>query len=610
MSHLPVFVVLNETGAALARRLVSVVPGSEVHGLKSRVTGADIPFEDTLSHLRGLFADGRPIVAIMSAGIVVRALGSSLSDKTEEPPVLVLSEDGQSVVPLLGGHQGANQLAREIAAELDGTVSITTAGDTRFGIALDDPPQGWRVANRDNAKAIMAAQLNGDAVRLLDETGDGVDINWIMAAGYSLSDDAEQCIRLTHARLPEDTDDLILSPGTLALGIGCERGVAAEELATFLFDVFKKHDLGKHAISCIATIDLKEDEAAIKEMARLGQVPMRLFEAARLDQETPRVSDPSDYVFETVGTHSVSEAAALAAAGPDAELIVSKQKRDGMTCAMALSPSIIEPDKVGRGCGRLSVIGIGPGTNDWRAPEATNEIARATDVVGYKLYLDLLGPLMDGKTRHDYALGEERNRVAEALNLAASGKEVALVSSGDAGIYAMASLVFELIEHGANGEIQPAWQRLETHVVPGISALQAAAAKIGAPLGHDFCTVSLSDLLTPWEVIEQRLRAAASGDFVIALYNPVSKKRREQLGIARDIVLTSRPAETPVVLARNLGRAEEKVEVITLGELEADKVDMLTLVLIGSSETRAFGRGDGGTSVYTPRGYGDKKESF
>ncbi len=610
MSTSPAFIVLNETGAALARCLVSVAPGSEVHGLKSRVADPDIPFEDTLSHLRGLFADSRPIVAIMSAGIVIRALGPNLADKTEEPPVIVLSEDGENVVPLLGGHQGANQLARDIAEALGATAAITTAGDTRFGIALDDPPPGWRVANRDNAKPVMAALLNGDPVRLVDETGDGVDINWLMAAGFAFSDSAEHCLRLTHTRLSEETDDLILSPGTLALGIGCERGVAADDLAAFIFDIFKEHNLGKHAVACIATIDLKEDEAAIKEMARLGKIPMRLFEAARLDQETPRVSDPSDYVFETVGTHSVSEAAALAAAGPDAELIVSKQKRDGMTCAVALSPSIIDPSSVGRGCGRLSVIGIGPGTNDWRAPEATNEIARATDIVGYKLYLDLLGPLMEGKTRHDYALGEERNRVAEALNLAASGKEVALISSGDAGIYAMASLVFELIEHGANGEIIPAWQRLETHVVPGISALQAAAAKIGAPLGHDFCTVSLSDLLTPWEVIEQRLRAAAEGDFVIALYNPVSKKRREQLGIARDIVLTSRPAETPVVLARNLGREEEKVDVITLGELEADRVDMLTLVLIGSSETRAFGRGDGGKSVYTPRGYGDKKESF
>lgn len=606
MSKSPVFVVLNETGAALARKLTPGFSGSVVHGLQGRVVTASLHFENTLEHLRNLFEEGHPIVAIASTGIVIRALAPSLSNKTKEPPVLALSENGKSVVPLLGGHNGGNKIAQNIAMNLAIEPTITTAGDSRFGIALDDPPEGWRVANPNAAKPVMAALLSGENVQLQDETGEGVDKSWLTEAGISFKDDAQNCIRLTHARLPEQTDDFILSPGVLALGIGCERGVEAGDLATFLFDVFKQHDLGKHAIACIATIDVKEDETAIREMARLGQVSVRLFDAARLEQETPRVTDPSDYVFETVGTHSVSEAAALAAAGPDAELIVPKQKRDGMTCAVALSPAIIDPDTVGRGCGRLSVIGIGPGTNDWRAPEATNEIARATDIVGYKLYLDLLGPLMEGKIRHDYALGEERDRVAEALNLAASGKEVALVSSGDAGIYAMASLVFELIELCGND----GWQRIETHVVPGISALQAAAAKSGAPLGHDFCTISLSNLLTPWEVIEQRLKAAAEGDFVIALYNPVSKKRREQLGIARDIVLTSRPAETPVVLARNLGREEETVDVITLGELDADLVDMLTLVLIGSSETRAFERGTGKTSVYTPRGYGDKKEKF
>jgi cobalt-precorrin 5A hydrolase/precorrin-3B C17-methyltransferase len=256
------------------------------------------------------------------------------------------------------------------------------------------------------------------------------------------------------------------------------------------------------------------------------------------------------------------------------------------------------------------VIGIGPGSNDWRAPEATNEISRATEVVGYKLYLDLLGPLISGKNRHDYSLGEERDRVAEALRLAAEGKEVALISSGDPGIYAMACLVFELIEHGPLGNVKPEWQRIDVHVVPGISALQAAAAKIGAPLGHDFCTISLSDLLTPWEVIEGRLKAAAVGDFVIALYNPVSIKRRKQIGFARDILLEYRPAATPVVLAKNLGRGEEKIDVISLSELDYKKVDMLTVVLIGSSQTQLMKLNSGKEYVYTPRGYGNKKEKF
>jgi cobalt-precorrin 5A hydrolase/precorrin-3B C17-methyltransferase len=180
---------------------------------------------------------------------------------------------------------------------------------------------------------------------------------------------------------------------------------------------------------------------------------------------------------------------------------------------------------------------------------------------------------------------------------------VALVCSGDAGIYAMASLVFELVEMAG----EEAWRRLEIEVVPGISALQAAAARAGAPLGHDFCTISLSDLLTPWEVIEERLQAAAEGDFVVALYNPASRRRRRQLGEARDILLAYRPPETPVILAHNLGREGERLDFTTLDRLETEMVDMLTLVIIGSTATRQFEGAGGRALVYTPRGYGDKE---
>ena len=606
----PAFVVLNKAGAKLARTLAPLVPGASVHGLKERVSEVDIPFEKTVDHLRMLFSEGRTIIAILSTGIVIRVLGPLLTDKTQEPPVLVISEDGQSVIPLLGGHSGANNLANIFSKILKVKPSITTAGDTRYGVGLDNPPVGWQIVNRDAAKPIMAALLNNEAVSIRNDTLESVDKSWLAEFNFIASGSAAQKVRVTYSNLQEQSNDLILAPGVLALGIGCERGVNSDDLATFLSVIFKKYNLSKQAVACIATIDIKEDEKAIRAVADLWKVPVRLFEAAMLEKETSRVSDPSDYVFTTVGSHSVSEASALAAAGPDAQLIMPKQKNKGITCAVALSPHIINPGEVGRGCGRLAVIGIGPGSNDWRAPEATNEISRATEIVGYKLYLDLLGPLIRGKNRHDYSLGEERDRVAEALRLAAEGKEVALISSGDPGIYAMACLVFELIEHGPLGNVKPEWQRIDVHVVPGISALQAAAAKIGAPLGHDFCTISLSDLLTPWEVIEGRLKAAAVGDFVIALYNPVSIKRRKQIGFARDILLKYRPAATPVVLAKNLGREEEKIDVISLSELDYKKVDMLTVVLIGSSQTQLMKLNSGKEYVYTPRGYGDKKEKF
>ncbi|MEP6147704.1 MAG: precorrin-3B C(17)-methyltransferase, partial [Nisaea sp.] len=192
---------------------------------------------------------------------------------------------------------------------------------------------------------------------------------------------------------------------------------------------------------------------------------------------------------------------------------------------------------------------------------------------------------------------EEEKRAAYALDLAAEGKSVVLVSSGDIGIYAMATLVYELLDKADRKD----WERLHVWVTPGISALQACAARIGAPLGHDFCTISLSDLLTPWEAIQQRVKAAAEGDFVISFYNPVSMRRRTQLAYARDVLLQHRPPETPVILGRSLGREEEKITVTTLKDLSVDQVDMLTLVMVGSSETRFNGK-----HVYTPRGYAGK----
>nr|CAM74076.1 Precorrin-3B C17-methyltransferase [Magnetospirillum gryphiswaldense MSR-1] len=247
------------------------------------------------------------------------------------------------------------------------------------------------------------------------------------------------------------------------------------------------------------------------------------------------------------------------------------------------------------------MVGIGPGTAQWRTPQASAAIAAASDLVGYGLYLDLLGEAAAGKTRHQSDLGAEADRARMALDLAGQGKSVALVCSGDAGIYALATLVFELIEREAN----PVWRGTDILVIPGVSALQAAAARAGAPVNHDFCTISLSDLLTPWETIEKRLHAAAEADFVVCFYNPVSKRRRDQLTRARDILLTGRPAETPVILARQLGRPEEHMRIIALGDLTADDADMLTMVVVGSSESRRIAF-NGRDWVYTPRGYAKK----
>jgi cobalt-precorrin 5A hydrolase / precorrin-3B C17-methyltransferase len=249
--------------------------------------------------------------------------------------------------------------------------------------------------------------------------------------------------------------------------------------------------------------------------------------------------------------------------------------------------------------GRLSIIGTGPGSAQWMSPEVKGILQAATDLVGYKTYLDLVGDLAHGKQRHESDNRVELDRARHALALATEGKSVVVVSSGDPGIFAMAAAVFEAIDRDAN----PAWNNLDIHVAPGISAMQAAAAAVGAPLGHDFCAISLSDILKPWEVIEQRLAAAAAADFAIALYNPISSQRTWQLTAAKEVLMRWRSPATPVVLARNLGRAGETTQVIPLKDLTADRADMRTILIIGSSQTRTLQRPDGKTWVYTPRTY-------
>ena len=243
--------------------------------------------------------------------------------------------------------------------------------------------------------------------------------------------------------------------------------------------------------------------------------------------------------------------------------------------------------------GALHLVGSGPGGLDWLTGDARRALAAATVWVGYGLYLDLLEPLRrPDQLRRDGQLTQERARCAEALALAEQGLTVALVSSGDSGIYGMAGLALELWLQ------RPVAERPAFAVHPGLSALQLAAARVGAPLMHDFCTISLSDRLTPWEVIERRLRAASAGDFVVALYNPRSRERDWQLVRALALLLEGRPASTPVVLARQLGRAEEQVTLHALGNLPPEQVDMLTLVLVGNSSSRVQ---DGW--MVTPRGY-------
>ena len=542
-----VAVVLTERGARLAERL----------GLEA------LPLEA----MEGRFRSGEPIVAVMAAGIVIRRLAPLLADKREEPAVVAVAEDGSAVVPLLGGHRGANRLARRFARTLGVQAAVTTASDVLFGVALDDPPPGWTLANPGMAKPVMAALIAGEPVRLEVEAGDA---GWL--APLPWSGEGRLAVRVSDRSVPPKEEELLLHPPSLVLGVGLERDAPAALLLDHVARTLEAEGLARASLAAVATLDLKGDEPAVAAF----ELPVRLFDAAALDRV--EVPNPSATVAAAVGTASVSEAAALAAAGEGSVLAVAKRVGPRVTCAVA---RIAPPP------GRLTVAGVGPGAASMRTAEVEAAIAGATDIVGYGPYLDLVADLTGAKHCHRMAIGREKERADLALGLARDGRNVVLLASGDAGIYALAGLALER----SGGDVP-------VTVLPGVSAMQAASAKAGAPLGHDFSVISLSDLLTPLDAIRARVAAAAAADFVIVFYNPASKERRGPLEEALDIIAQHRDPGTPVVRARNLGRADELVAVETLAGLDREAVDMTTVLIVGNSRTVIVG-----DRVVTPRGY-------
>jgi len=293
------------------------------------------------------------------------------------------------------------------------------------------------------------------------------------------------------------------------------------------------------------------------------------------------------------------------AADPAATLAeIAKPTIDG-SIMLAVAAAPVELAGIGRACGRLVVVGLGPGDPDWLAPEARRELVHATDIVGYGPYVEIAGPFATHQAIHVSDNREEMARARQALTLAAVGRSVAVVSSGDPGVFAMAAAVMEAL----HGSAEPAWHGVELVVVPGISAAHAAAARAGAPLGHDFCALSLSDNLKPWDVIERRLDLAAAADLVLALYNPASRARPWQIERAVDIIRRHRDPATPIVIARNVGRRDEIVRVVRLADFPHGDIDMRTILIVGSSTTRTFPRTAGGQWTYTPRRYGDGPQS-
>ncbi len=540
----PAIVILGQGSLATARSIQQVYPGALIHGLAGRVEGADQAYSEFGATVRQLYQQGTPIIALCAAGIVIRTLAALLLEKGEEPAVLAVAEDGSAVVPLLGGLGGVNIMAREIAAALGVAAAITTSGELRFGTCLLNPPQGYQLADLELGKRFVSDLLAGEQVRIEGAAP------WLEQANLPQDQQARLSIHVGSAERVPAANELLIYPKNT--WVTCRPGVG---LAARVRQALQQDGIAVQSLACLLADDADMASGQLQEAALELGVPLR---------------------FTTL------------AAGPD------------IVIHGAAAP--VDLAQLGRPRGRLAVIGLGPGAAELMVPAVKAELARCTDVLGYETYVRMAGPFRADQVQHCTDNREEMQRARHAFELAAQGRSVVVVSSGDPGVFAMAAAVLEALHESSD----PAWQRVELEILPGVSASLATAAQAGAPLGHDFCVMSLSDNLKPWSIIEKRLDLACQADLALAFYNPISRSRPWQLGRALEIVAQHRNAATPVVLGRDIGRPGQTLRTLTLGQLTPDQVDMRTMVLIGSSTTCVFPRAEGGDWVYTPRWYGSK----
>nr|WP_242043620.1 precorrin-3B C(17)-methyltransferase [Leptolyngbya sp. FACHB-671] len=566
------------------------------------------------AHLETLWSEHRSFVFGLATGAVVRLIAPLLQHKSTDPAVVVVDETGKFVISLCSGHQGgADRLTQLIALQIGATPVLTGAanGAGLPGIDVLGIPWGWHRGEGDWT-GVSAAIARQEPIQVIQEAGSTLWQSHLpephpFQFGFpEHTAEVKEDLPAAKARVwispiqrkfssESDLPKVQWHPRVLWVGIGCERGTSRQLIETAIQQVLQANHLAEGAIAGIATIDLKADEVGLVELCRDRHFPLRCFTAEQL--RTVQVPTPSAVVEAEVGTPSVAEAAAVLGASPSLSpsLRVSKQivRAENQPGAVTVAIAQSEQEYIGR-TGKLWLVGTGPGQLDQITPAAQMAIAQADVVIGYTLYVELVSSLLrPGQIIEALPITQERQRAKRAIALADWGLTVAVISSGDCGIYGMAGLVLEELRSLSWDGKTPAVQ-----VFPGITALQAAASRVGAPLMHDFCAISLSDLLTPWEVIEQRLTAAAQADFVTALYNPRSQTRTEQIAIAQQIFLKHRDPDTPVALIRSAYRQDEHITLTTLAHFLEASIDMLTTVLIGNQSSRVYA-----DWMITPRGY-------
>lgn len=541
------------------------------------------------------FRSDTALIFISSAGIATRLIAPFIKSKKKDPAVVVLDEAGQHVISLLSGHLGgANSLACRIAANLGAEPVVTTASDVHGKLCVEDVAEllGCGIDGMEGAKKVNASIVNDGKVGVLSDE----DIPKVISKLYSSVDPTELnkikgsfnalIVVSASTKWPHiDVPHVFLRPQKIVAGLGFKKDTSSGVIIRAIKKALEEVGISLLCLKSLATVDFKALEKGAREAAAELNVPLIPIARSRI-KAVEKDFDSSSFVKETIGLGSVAEPSACLASHMG-EKVLGKMALNGVTVALAKRAS---PKQ-----GGLCLVGIGPGTPDIMTTQAKKSLHQADTIICYKGYLPLIEGMVQDKKVFTSGMMEELKRAKETIRLAMSGQKVALVSSGDPGVYAMASLVYELLAKDK--------EEIDVTVVPGVTSATAAAALLGAPLGNDFALISLSDHLTPWDQIERRLHAAGSSDFVIVLYNPRSSRRRWQLDKALSILRTYRRPETPVGAVKNGFREDEAVWISTLESLDVEDVDMMTTIVIGNSKTYVHGGW-----MITPRGYSDKYE--
>ena len=606
----------TQAGAALADKLTrELAPEADV----TSTFGKGCCKEWTAEHFR----KGNVLVYIGACGIAVRAIAPHIGSKDTDPAVIVMDEKGENVIPILAGHLGgANGWARKIAKLTKGQPVLTTATDVRGIFAVDLFAKDNQLVISDLKKAgrFTASLLEEKEASVIipSKYADVIRFKKGIPAELKVCDLSDEQLESLHgpnvalitpdAGLSANPDvPLRLIPHCVILGIGCRKGKSYEELRVFAEGTLQELGLCPEAVCAIASIDVKKEEPGLVSLAADFGVPLLTFSAEELEKAELEkwTFAESDRVREHVGTGNVCERAAVAAGA--GKILRGKTAKEGMTICVGIKPVELNwkpEDSSGKNDpkGHLFVVGIGPGNPEGMTGQAAAAIENSDTIIGYSVYNDLVKPYYPDKRYLTTPMTGEEARCRMAIEEAKAGHTVALICSGDPGVYGMAGLVLELAgKEKEDGRV--CGTDIDIEIISGVTAALSGAALLGAPLVHDFAVISLSDRLTPWEKIEKRLRAAAEADLCIVLYNPSSKGRKEHLHRAAQILMEHVPGSRICGIADRIGREGEKTRVMTLGELADAETDMFSTVFIGNSSTKRLG-----SRMVTPRGYRSEKQ--